>query len=166
MSTTITIKSIDYPVGNTVAEYIAKLELNIDDHKRFIDRQSDQLQKAKDLVHHAADENERLKGELAQTKAERECLRLSRSAFQGDCTALQAQLAKYEWVSVEDRLPENDKQVWLAYGGSTYVGYYNKSYKLWYIFNYSGGFTRAEESPDFWKPIILPALPEQEKEGK
>jgi hypothetical protein len=36
----------------------------------------------------------KLEEKLNQTKAERECLRLSRSAFQGDCKDLETQLQK------------------------------------------------------------------------
>lgn len=43
MSTTIEIEGVDYPIGDVVAGYIAALELNIEDHKGFIDRQSDRL---------------------------------------------------------------------------------------------------------------------------
>lgn len=59
------------------------------------------LLKSKDLIHHAADENERLKGDLIDTNEvsdenySKAVLAIARIA------ELEAELAKYKWVSVE-----------------------------------------------------------------
>ena len=86
--------------------------------KSKITKLNKQLQTAKDLIHHAADENERLKAELATaitryTEAE--------GSFEGQMKIiddqaktiqeLKAELAKHEWVSVEVRLPEVHEEI-------------------------------------------------------
>ncbi len=101
-----------------------------------VKRLETQLQKAKDLIHHAADEHERLKGELAKyeelnkvhinsiTKllGEKGC-ELSAESLACEINCLnqveyleraltaEAQLARYEWRSVADGPPEEGQEI-------------------------------------------------------
>jgi len=63
---------------------------------------------------------------------------------------------KNPWISVGDDLPTDDNQVWMVLGCYTYVGYYDPTYKIWYIFDYSGGYKQSEDTPTHWQKIILP----------
>ena len=76
---------------------------------------------------------------------------------------LQAELEKHRWIPVSERLPKDDGQVWILYEktGYTYNAFYDQnvlhfSQKTWQIFDYSGGYKKAEVEPTHWKPIILP----------
>ena len=76
---------------------------------------------------------------------------------------LEAELDKHRWIPVSEKLPEDDSQVWICYEktGYTYNAYYDQnvlhfSQKTWQIFDYSGGYRKAEVNPTHWKPIILP----------
>ncbi len=70
----------------------------------------------------------------------------------------EAELDKHRWIPVSERLPKDDHQVWILYDISeyTYNAYYDSVYNNWHIFDYSGGYKKAEDKPTHWKPIILP----------
>lgn len=64
------------------------------------------------------------------------------------------------WISVEDRSPKEEGQVWICYKktGYTYGGYYKPIYKLWQIFDPCGGWSNIDPKspPSHWQPIELP----------
>lgn len=78
-------------------------------------------------------------------------------------TDLRAQLAAFRWVSVSERLPEEDCQIWICYEKTryTYGAYYQVRYKLWQIFDPCGGWSNvdAKSPPTHWMP--MPLLPEK-----
>ncbi len=94
--------------------------------------------------------------ELEDDNRHRACLELDAL---GKIAGLEAEIVKHQWISVEDRLPEDENQVWIWYKGTvyTYVAYYDFEYKIWHMFNYGGiGYIMADEAPTHWKPITLP----------
>jgi len=79
-----------------------------------------------------------------------------------DIATLQAQLATHQWVSVEERLPEDANYVVFRYAssGNTFFGFYRPSRNQWFV-NIDLNGQRAisdNDWPTHWMPI--PTLPD------
>ena len=61
-----------------------------------------------------------------------------------------------EWISVKDRIPDDDRCVLLAYGGRIEIGNYLHKYREWYYGD--NGWSCTSCKLTHWQE--LPALPE------
>ena len=82
--------------------------------------------------------------------------------------SLEAELKQREWISVEDRLPENDNEVYI-YPEVELQNYHNSGYycpnkKEWTIIEYNQyGCDSYNPSPTHWMP--LPSPPQEQDNG-
>lgn len=80
--------------------------------------------------------------------------------LQGKVERLQAQLEAERWISVEERLPEQERLVWVTDGTNTEVGYlFNKTWKASANWRQCSGMSTVTH----YKPITLPSIQENEK---
>jgi hypothetical protein len=114
-------------------KYIARLEKNINDHKAFIDGQSDKIAGLEDNIRMRAETVERL----------------------------QAELEKHQWVSVEDGPPKAEGWYLTKYRGDGRQQLSDKAWVRTYP--YGGIFStnwnpkkKGKYSVTHWKPIHLP----------
>jgi hypothetical protein len=123
-----------------------------------------QFQKALDLVHHADNKHAELQTINTDLLAENIILDGRVKTRDEQIAELRAELAKHEWVSVEDGLPEDNQYLYVLMidAGTVNLGCYctEKGFEWW-----SGSYCnlddrKSQKSITHWKPITLP---EQEK---